>query len=63
MTSAETREKSTNGDRGDRDPILTLIALFKFAKAALLIALGLGALRLIRSDMREQARALFEALG
>jgi uncharacterized membrane protein (DUF2068 family) len=47
----------------ERDRVLTLIALFKFGKAALLIALGLGALRLIRSDLREQARSMFEALG
>lgn len=47
----------------ERDRILTLIALFKFGKAALLIALGLGALQLIRSDLREQARSMFEALG
>jgi len=47
----------------ERDRILTLIALFKFAKAALLIGLGLGALQLIRSDIREQARSMFEALG
>lgn len=47
----------------ERDRILTLIALFKFGKAALLIALGLGTLQLIRSDLREQARSMFEALG
>ena len=47
----------------DRDRILTLIALFKFVKAVLLIALGLGALQLIRSDIREQANSMFEALG
>ena len=40
-----------------------MIALFKFAKAATLIALGLGALQLIRSDLRDQANAMFEALG
>lgn len=47
----------------DRDRILTLIALFKFAKAIVLIAVGLGALQLIRSDLREQANAMFDALG
>jgi uncharacterized membrane protein (DUF2068 family) len=47
----------------ERDRILTLIALFKFGKTALLIGLGLGALQLIRSDIREQARSMFEALG
>lgn len=47
----------------ERDRILTLIALFKFGKAVLLIALGLGALQLIRSDIREQANTMFDALG
>ncbi len=63
MTIAETSGNSTKADRGERDPILTLIAIFKFAKAALLIAVGLGTLQLIRSDIREQARSMFEALG
>ncbi|HEY4320242.1 MAG TPA: DUF2127 domain-containing protein [Gemmatimonadales bacterium] len=48
---------------GERDSILTLIALFKFAKALMLIALGLGALQLIRSDFGDQARVIFENLG
>jgi uncharacterized membrane protein (DUF2068 family) len=47
----------------ERNPILTLIAIFKFAKALTLIALGLGALQLIRADVREQAASVFEALG
>ena len=47
----------------ERDRVLTLIALFKFVKAVTLIALGLGALQLIRSDIRDQANAMFEALG
>ena len=42
---------------------LTLIALFKFGKALLLITVGFGALRLIHSDLRDQAMALFESLG
>jgi uncharacterized membrane protein (DUF2068 family) len=47
----------------ERDRILTMIALFKFLKGVTMIALGLGALRLIRSDFRDQANAMFEALG
>ena len=47
----------------ERDRILTFIAVFKFAKAATLIAIGLGALQLIRSDLRDQANAMFDALG
>lgn len=50
-------------DPAHRDRVLTSIAVFKFGKALLLIALGLGALQLVRSDLREQARAMFEALG
>lgn len=47
----------------ERDSILTAIAVFKFVKAVTLTALGLGALRLIRSDVRDQANAMFDALG
>lgn len=47
----------------ERDRILTMIAVFKFVKAVTLTALGLGALQLIRSDFRDQANAMFEALG
>jgi len=46
-----------------RDRILEVIAVYKFVKATLLVALGLGALQLIRSDLSEEARALFEMLG
>ena len=63
MTIAEPPGNSSKAGPGERDPILTLIALFKFGKAALLIAVGLGTLQLIRSDIREQARSMFEALG
>lgn len=49
--------------RPQRDRILTLIALFKFVKGVTLVALGVTALRLIGSDLKEQARAMFEALG
>jgi uncharacterized membrane protein (DUF2068 family) len=63
-TTAERLSHPPHAAQGrERDRILTLIALFKFGKAALLIALGLGALQLIRSDLREQARSMFEALG
>jgi uncharacterized membrane protein (DUF2068 family) len=61
--TAGTPQKVPAAHGRERDRILTLIALFKFGKAALLIALGLGALQLIRSDLREQARSMFEALG
>lgn len=47
----------------ERDRILTMIAVFKFVKAVTLIAIGLGALQLIRSDLRDQANAVFDALG
>lgn len=45
------------------DRVLRLIAVFKYVKAILLIAIGLGTLQLIRSDLREQARLMFETLG
>ena len=61
--SADVHDDSSTAHQAHRDRVLTLIALFKFAKALMLIALGLGALRLIRSDVREQARTMFEALG
>ena len=50
-------------DAPARDRVLTAIAVFKFVKAVTLIALGLGALRLIRSDLRDQANVMFETLG
>lgn len=37
--------------RGGGNRMLRLIALFKFCKAALLLAVGIGALRLIRSNL------------
>ena len=61
--TAELQHEHHRARGPERDRILTLIALFKFGKALLLIALGLGALQLIRSDIREQANAMFEALG
>jgi uncharacterized membrane protein (DUF2068 family) len=63
MTADLHHESGSPGQARKRDRILTLIALFKFGKALLLIALGLGALQLIRSDVREQANSMFEALG
>ena len=47
----------------ERDRVLTMIALFKFAKALVLIAVGFGALRLIHSSLRDQANAMFDTLG
>jgi uncharacterized membrane protein (DUF2068 family) len=55
--------QSEQANRHDRNPILTLIALFKFVKATTLIAVGLGALQLIRPSVREQAQAVFDGLG
>ncbi|MGH7581744.1 MAG: DUF2127 domain-containing protein [Gemmatimonadales bacterium] len=46
-----------------RDRVLEVIAVYKFVKATLLTALGLGALQLIRYDLSEQARMLFDMLG
>jgi uncharacterized membrane protein (DUF2068 family) len=51
------------GPARERDRILTMIAVFKFVKAATLIAVGVGALRLIGSDLRDQANTMFDALG
>ena len=50
-------------DSADRDKVLTLIAIFKYVKAFLLIAVGLGALKFIGSDFRDTAQQLFENLG
>jgi uncharacterized membrane protein (DUF2068 family) len=47
----------------ERDRVLTMIALFKCLKALVLIAVGFGALRLIHSDLRDQANAMFDTLG
>jgi uncharacterized membrane protein (DUF2068 family) len=43
--------------------ILRLIALLKFAKAALLLAIGLGALRLLDPDMAAQAQQWATAMA
>jgi uncharacterized membrane protein (DUF2068 family) len=61
VTNSEPHASEPTGHR--RDLILTLIAIFKFAKALLLTAIGLGALRMIRTDWREQANLLFEHIG
>src|ERR1700709_1929234 len=47
----------------ERDRVLTLIALFKFGKALVLIGVGISALGLIHSDLLDQAKSLFESLG
>lgn len=44
-----------------RDPILTMIAAFKFVQGVGLVGLGLGALQLIR--LRDEANVIFDALG
>jgi uncharacterized membrane protein (DUF2068 family) len=54
---------ATNSPHDERDRVLTLIAIFKYAKALLLIAIGIGALKLIGSDIQDRAQALFENLG
>ncbi len=43
--------------------LLRLIALFKFAKATLLLAVGLGALQLLRPRLAAQAQHWVEALA
>lgn len=61
--NATTARRTAAGRHRHSDRILTLIALFKFVKAAVLIAAGLGMLRLIRADWADQARAAFETIG
>ncbi len=61
--SVDAPSSTSRPRRGDRDPVLTIIAFFKFCKALVLIVIGLGALQLVRPEVREQARELFEALG
>lgn len=49
---------------GERhDGVLRLIAVFKFLKAALLVAAGLGALELVRPGMAARAHAWGMAMG
>lgn len=43
--------------------LLRLIAVFKFMKAALLIALGIGALKLLHKDLATVLTHWIEALG
>ena len=45
------------------DGVLRLIAAFKFLKAALLVAAGLGALELVRPGMASRAHAWAVAMG
>jgi len=47
----------------ERDRVLTMIALLKFGKAVVVSAVGFGALQLIHSSLRDQANAMFDALG
>jgi len=47
----------------ERDRVLTVIALIKFGKALVVSAVGFGALQLIHSSLRDQANAMFDALG
>jgi uncharacterized membrane protein (DUF2068 family) len=41
--------------KSSRDPVIRLIAVFKLLKASLLIALGVGAFKLLHKDMTEVA--------
>lgn len=47
----------------ERDRVLRLIAVFKFCKAALLLAVGLGALGLLQPSVAERAREWVAALA
>jgi uncharacterized membrane protein (DUF2068 family) len=48
---------------GERDWALRLIALFKFCKVALLVAIGLGALHLLQPDVSTRARQWLDGLA
>lgn len=48
--------------KGGRDRILGLIALFKFCKASFLIAFGIGALKLVRTDLAAWSQHWVSAL-
>jgi len=48
---ATSQPASPGRPKGGRDRILGLIALFKFCKAALLLAVGIGTLELVRTDL------------
>lgn len=48
---------------GSRDGILTAIAVFKFVKTFLLIAAGVGALRLLNPTVAEHAKRWISALA
>ena len=47
----------------ERHPLLRLIALVKLCKAALLLAVGLGALRLVHTDLAALAQRWVESLA
>jgi uncharacterized membrane protein (DUF2068 family) len=46
-----------------RSPMLRLIAVFKFSKAALLVAVGLGALELLQPEVAARAQRWVDALA
>ncbi len=48
---ATSQPASHGRPKGGRDRILWLIALFKFCKATLLLAVGIGMLKLVRTDL------------
>lgn len=49
--------------KGGRDQILRLIALFKFCKTALLLAVGVGVLKLVRTDLTAWSQHWVSALA
>jgi uncharacterized membrane protein (DUF2068 family) len=53
MVSGETLTSKTSAqaDGGGRDPVLRMIAVFKFFKATMLLALSLGAFKLLHKDV------------
>lgn len=53
----------TGRPRAARDRVLILIAVFKFCKAALLVAIGLGALALLKPRTAHHARIWLSALS
>lgn len=63
MSTHGLHSASPGDAKRERDKILTMIASFKFVKAATLVAIGLGAFQLIRTDFQEQATAIFDGLG
>ena len=64
MVSGETLISKTSSQSAvdDRDPVLRLIAIFKFFKATMLVALSFGAFRLLHKDVGALLEHWIEAL-